>query len=199
MHILWRMLQHQPGAPVSSDSILQELGRMVAASQGWPAAKIFKSYRLTPQDHPAIARCAKDVTKIFPDDGPAHLLATALFLQLQRHTDAPVQMVSGQLEVAGERLGEYVEAANGGTARHLWIMAGSTIVDPGIFRIASGNACPPRARQHILGTLGVNKAIYVDGMRNARRLGFGYMPARVLDAGGIDALMQQAYQMMARA
>ncbi len=68
---------------------IAQLGKLVAAQHGWPAAKAFKAYEMTDADRDALSRCAIDLLKVFPPiPGACALMSAALAVSLERWAGA---------------------------------------------------------------------------------------------------------------
>ncbi|MEO7467361.1 MULTISPECIES: hypothetical protein [Sphingobium] len=187
-------------------SDLVQLGRLVAATHGWPAARTFKAYDWSEQDRAGIASGAADILKLFPATaGQEQSLSATLAFQLQRRLDAPVHLVAGTLRVEGmavrqDRLpsdGTSPFAADAPAWRgHLWIMVGPHVVDAAIFRLANAADSNPVLARHVHGMFGSDKGLYADHWRQARRVGLDYDPLYVLSEEDMSHLLNAAYRLI---
>jgi len=171
---------------------ISQLGRLIAASHGWPAAKAFKAYRMTSADQSALTSCAVDLLKVFPaDPGTGAMLTAAFAVQLERVLAAPLHVMRGRLMVAGQAVAGTEEAAD-----HSWVMVGPYVADIAIFRMAYSRTAPALLFHHLDSVFGGNKALYVDHWTRTRRLGIEYDPQHVLDEAEVTDLMGQAYRLL---
>ncbi|AIT81908.1 hypothetical protein [Novosphingobium pentaromativorans] len=188
---------------------LAELGKLLSVDHGWPAAKAFKSYRMTESDRTALSARAVDLLKVFPPEASgAAMMSAALCVSLEGRLSAPVYLVAGTLTVGGDPIignrqrfdGPGVFASsNPEWDGHVWAMVGPYVVDISIFRIAYSGTGPASLARHVLSTFGPNKGLYVDLWRNTGRVGLGYEPQYVLGNDEVTALMQGAYRVMTQA
>ncbi|AXB78668.1 hypothetical protein [Novosphingobium sp. P6W] len=188
---------------------LLQLGKLVASTHGWPAARAFKAYDLSDADRARMAGCAVDLLKVFPKaPGASAFLSAAFAVHLERHLSAPVHLVAGTLAVDGERVYEDDRsslAANAFTAEdprwqgHVWVMVGGYIADISIFRAAYSSDCPPALARHVHSVFGQDKGLYVDQWRRSRRLGLSYEPQYVLGQDEVTNLMGGAYRLIEQA
>lgn len=188
---------------------LAQLGRRVAATHGWPAARAFKAYAWSEADQARIAGCAGDLLKVFPKGaGTAGQVGAALAVQLERHLSAPVHLVAGTLGVEGVPVLGDGQPFDGAAAfaegapewpGHIWVMVGAHVVDVALFRLVYSADCPPVLARHVLSVFGPGKGLYADHWRHARRLGLDYAPQYVLGGDEVDRLMAGAYRVMADA
>ena len=183
---------------------LAQLGKLIATSHGWPAAKAFKAYKITDKDSAVLSTCAVNLLKIFPrSQGDGTLISAAFAVQLEQALDAPIHVVAGTLTVKGEPVfggRSYLSgAATFGTEdhdgdSHVWVMVGANIVDISLFRTAYSPSAPVRLSRHIDLTFGPNKGLYVDHWKRTKQLGLGYEPQYVLNANQVTDLMGSAYR-----
>lgn len=168
---------------------LVQLGKLVAARHGWPAAKAFKAYVMDEAHCAALTRCATDLRRLLPPKSVASApLAAALAVALERCMTAPIHVVAGSLGVDG------AGALGTGTDEHVWVMIGPHVVDMALFPAAMASDAPPRLAAHVLRTFGADKALYVDHWRHTAKLGLDYAPRRVLGSDEVTALMGEAYR-----
>ncbi|MET0366191.1 MAG: hypothetical protein ABW169_16225 [Sphingobium sp.] len=190
--------------PAAND--LAKIGRRVAASHGWAAAKAFKAYVWSEDDRADIATSASEILKMFPKAaGNEDLLNATLAFQLQRRLDAPVHLVAGTLNVDGlpvrsDQLphdGTSPFAAGAPIWRgHLWVMVGPHIIDAAIFRLANTPDCPPALARHIHLVFGPDKGLYADHWLRSRRVGLEYDPQYVLNEEDETQLLAAAFGLM---
>ncbi len=185
---------------------LAQLGKLVAARHGWPAAKAFKAYELGTADRATLARCATDLLKVFPQGPDSGAPMTAAFaVQLAPLLAAPVHVVAGTLSVEGEPvIGD--RAAFDGPAifgatppdwhGHLWVMVGPYVADIAIFRSAYSRWGPEKLVRHVDLAFGPGKGLYVDGWQRTRQQGLGYEPHYVLSEDEVNRLMGRAYDLI---
>lgn len=188
---------------------LAQLGKHVAAKDGWAAAKAFKSYRLEDADGAVLAQCALDLLKVFPPvPGTSALMSAALAVHLETRLSAPIQVVAGTLTVEGvpvfgDRLAFDGPATFGASDAewpgHVWVMVGPYVADISIFRTAYSRQGPARLSRHIDLTFGPNKGLYVDLWKHTRQQGLGYEPQYVLSADEVTGLMGGAYRLIEQA
>ncbi|WP_159981459.1 MULTISPECIES: hypothetical protein [unclassified Novosphingobium] len=188
---------------------LLQLGKLVASTHGWPAARAFKAYELNDADRARIAGCAVDLLKVFPKaPGTSAFLSAAFVVHLERHLSAPVHLVAGTLAVDGEPVYEDDRpsaAANAFKAEelqwqgHMWVMIGGYVADISIFRAAYSSDCPPALARHVHSVFGQDKGLYVDQWRRSRRQGLSYEPQYVLSQDEVTSLMGGAYRLIERA
>jgi hypothetical protein len=182
---------------------LVQLGSLVAATQGWPAAKAFKAYVASDEDKAAIANKARELLGIFPTiPGAGALMSAAFAAHLERDLDLPIQVVAGTLSVEGAPvIGDgrpFDGPAIFGTSHpdwngHVWVMIGGYVADISIFRTAYSASCPPRLGRHIVHTFGGGIGLYFDAWRHTRRLGLGYHPQYVLSEAEVTGLVAGAH------
>lgn len=198
---------------------LAQLGKLIAAHHGWPAAKAFKAYLLSDADRAVLSGCAVDLLRLFPTAAsPAELtkasglMSAALAVQLESRLDAPVHVVAGTLSVEGVPvLGDRrdldgaalfsSDAPDGSETDwsgpkfngHIWVMVGPAIVDIGLFRAAYSPHGPARLARHIDLIFGPNKALYVDHWKRSGQQGLSYEPQYVLSADEVTRLMGGAF------
>ncbi|WDF71183.1 hypothetical protein [Novosphingobium sp. KACC 22771] len=178
----------------TNQDILQ-LGKRVAATHGWPAAKAFKAYQMSDADRAVISRCAVDLLAVFPPqpDAPADLgtmMSAALAVSIERAIDAPVYVMRGYLGVDGRPV---LGPAYG------WLMVGPYVVDIALFRLAYSAAAPALLSKHVDLAFGPNKALYVDHWSMTRRVGLRYLPEQVLSEAEVTALMGEAFHRIKQA
>ncbi len=182
---------------------LTALGRLVAARNGWGAAKAFKSYVLTEADGAVIGARALELLRLMPPVArPAPLLAAALAVDLESRLDAPIEVVAGTLCVEGapvlgdRRPFEGAKVFAGPEPAfdgHVWIMLGGHIVDPALFRIATSRDGPPALARHVDLVFGPGKALYVDAWKRTARHGLAYEPEYVLSREEVTRVMGGAF------
>lgn len=180
---------------------LAQLGRRVAATYGWAAAKAFKAYVWSEQDQAAIAACASKTLTLFPPAARNEDLLTAtLAFQLQRRLQTPVYLVAGTLSVDGVPIplgrSELLASDALSWQGHLWIMVGPYIIDATIFRLANLPDCPSALARHVHSMFGPNKGLYADHWRRSRRVGLDYDPEHVLSDDEMDELLNAAYRLI---
>ena len=185
---------------------IAQLGKLVAAQHGWPAAKAFKAYEMTDADRDALSRCAIDLLKVFPPiPGACALMSAALAVSLERQMAAPIYVVAGMLAVDGEPVfgnrqpfdgAQVFSASNPDWDGHVWIMVGPYVVDISIFRTAYSRQGPAKLAKHIDLAFGPNKGLYVDRWKRTSQLGLSYEPQYVLSADEVTRLMGGAYQVI---
>lgn len=194
---------------MSKSHDLVQLGSLVAATHGWPAAKAFKAYVASDEDKAAIAKKAAELLSVFPAVPDARALMSAAFAaHLERDLDLPVQVVAGMLSVEGKPVfgdgqpfdGPAIFGANHlDWDGHVWVMVGSYVADVSIFRTAYSASCPPRLGRHIVHTFGGGKGLYFDAWRHTRQLGLGYHPQYVLSEAEVTGLLARAHAAIATA
>lgn len=181
---------------------MAQLGRLIAARHGWPAAKAFKAYVMTDADRATLTTSALDLLALFPSSPDADygaMLSGAFAVQLERALSAseltvpkravPVQLVSGGLSVAGQAV-----LGTDDTPDHVWVMVGPYVADIALFRLAYARSAPPALFHHIDRVFGPNKALYVDHWARNRHMGLTYEPRDVLAEADVTALMGDAYR-----
>ncbi|WCT78855.1 hypothetical protein [Novosphingobium humi] len=174
----------------TNQDILQ-LGKRVAASHGWAAAKAFKAYVMNDADRTAISRCAVDLLAIFPTAPDASLMmSAALAVSVERAISAPVHVMRGHLAVEGRP----VLGPDYG-----WLMVGPYVVDIALFRLSYSAGAPALLAKHIDLAFGPNKALYVDHWSMTRRVGLRYLPEHVLTEAEVTALMGDAFRLIKQA
>ncbi|HEX7855618.1 MAG TPA: hypothetical protein VF503_18190 [Sphingobium sp.] len=188
---------------------LEQLGKLIAAHHGWPAAKAFKSYEMGEADRAALATCAVELLQVFPARPDTSALMSAAFaVQLERVLAAPIQVVAGTLAVEGEPVfgdrrpfdGPAIfSTPNTNSRGHVWLMIGPNIVDISIFRTAYSRFGPPKLSRHVDLVFGPNKGLYVDHWQRSRQRGLSYEPQYVLSEGEVTRLMGGAYELIERA
>ncbi|NWK96141.1 hypothetical protein DM806_10710 [Sphingobium lactosutens] len=194
---------------MSTAKDLVHLGRLVAATHGWAAAKAFKSYGMSDTDRAGIAACAVRLLDVFPLVPNASALMSAAFaVQLERVLTAPVQVVAGTLCVEGEPVfgdrmpfdGHVIFGSpNPDWHGHVWVMIGPHIADISIFRTAYSRFGPASLSRHIDLVFGPNKALYVDQWQKSRQRGLSYEPQYVLSEEEVTRLMGGAYERIEQA
>lgn len=177
-----------------SQDILQ-LGKRVAASHGWSAAKAFKAYVMSDTDRAVISRAAVDLLAIFPaaPDAPSDLgamMSAALAVSLERAISAPVHVMRGHLAIEGRPV---LGPAYG------WLMVGPYVVDIALFRLAYSAGAPALLAKHVDLVFGPNKALYVDHWSMTRRVGLRYSPEHVSTEAEVTALMGDAFHRIKQA
>lgn len=188
---------------------LAQLGKLVAAQHGWPAAKAFKTYVLSDADRAVLSGCAVDLLRIFPPSPTADtlmhasgLMSAALAVQLESRLEVPVHVVAGTLSVEGVPVfgdrrdfdgSALFSAEQPDWNGHLWVMVGPTIVDIALFRAAYSPHGPARLARHVDLVFGPNKALYVDQWKRAGQQGLTYEPQYVLSADEVTLLMGGAF------
>jgi hypothetical protein len=182
---------------------LVQLGSLVAATQGWSAAKAFKAYVASDADKAAIANKARELLSIFPAmSGACALMSAGFAAHLERDLDLPIQVVAGTLSVEGKPVFGDGQPFDGpaifGTNNldwdgHVWVMIGGHVADISIFRTAYSASCPPRLGRHIVHTFGGGKGLYFDAWRHTRRLGLDYHPQYVLSEAEVTRLVAGAH------
>ncbi len=171
------------------------LGRLIAARHGWPAAKAFKLYAPSDGDMEMIAARARDLLRAFPEtQRDAAAMSAALAALLERHLDAPIQVVRGALLVDGAPAFGDTDPA----AAHVWVMVGRYVADMAIFRLAYAPDAPPRLARHVARVFGEGRGMYVDRWRHTRRLGLDYVPDAVLSEAEVTALVGEAHRAIER-
>lgn len=180
--------------PVTTSKDILQLGKRVAASHGWNAAKAFKAYRMSDADRAAISRAAVDLLAIFPavSEPPSRLGAmmnAALAVSLERAITGPVHVVRGAFGADG-----YIVADD-----YHWLMVGPYIVDIALFRLAYSADAPAFLAKHVDLAFGPNKALYVDHWSMTRRVGLRYVPDHVLTEAEVTALMGDAFHLIKQA
>ncbi|MCE7796346.1 hypothetical protein LWE61_07195 [Sphingobium sufflavum] len=188
---------------------LVHLGKLIAATHGWAAAKAFKSYRMGDADRAVLATCAVDLLRVFPTRPDSSALMSAAFaVQLDRVLSAPVQVVAGTLSMEGEPvLGDHRPFDGPATFAqshpawqgHVWVMVGPYVADIALFRAAYSPAGPPRLARHIDLLFGPNQALYVDAWQRSRQRGLHYEPQYVLAEAEVTGLMGGAYALIEEA
>jgi hypothetical protein len=183
---------------------IAQLGKLIAAKHGWPAAKAFKAYEMSDSDRAAITGTAIDLLKVFPKiPGACALMSAAYAVQLERVVDAPVQVVLGTLTVESTPVfgdGAAIDAAallatgDLDWDGHAWVMIGPYIADISIFRTAYSRFGPALLSRHVDLIFGPNKGLYVDHWKRTRQIGLGYEPQYVLSADEVTALMGGAFK-----
>lgn len=186
---------------------LTRLGSLIAKTQGWPAAKTFKSYTPSDADKAEIAGKARDLLSVFPSiPGACALMSAAFAAHLARDPDLPVQVVAGTLSVEGSPVFGEGQPFDGpvvfGSSHpdwngHVWVMVGPYVADISIFRTAYSADCPPRLGRHIVHTFGGGKGLYFDAWRHTRQLGLGYEPHYVLSEAEVTGLLTGARSLIA--
>jgi hypothetical protein len=182
---------------------LVQLGSLVAATQGWPAARAFKAYVASDEDKAAIANKARELLSIFPAiPGACALMSAAFAAHIGRDFDLPIQVVAGTLSVEGKLVfgdGQPFDgpaifgAYNLDWGGHVWVMVGGYVADISIFRTAYSASCPPRLGRHVVHTFGGGKGLYFDTWRHTHRLGLGYRPQYVLSEAEVTGLVAGAH------
>lgn len=185
---------------------IAQLGKLVAAQHGWPAAKAFKAYEMNDADREALSRCAIDLLKIFPPiPGACALMSAALAVGLERQMAAPIYVVAGTLAVDGEPVfgdrqpfdgSQVFSVSNPDWDGHVWVMVGPYVVDISIFRTAYSRQGPAKLAKHIDLAFGPNKGLYVDRWKRTSQLGLNYEPQYVLSADEVTRLMGGAYHVI---
>lgn len=183
---------------------LAHLGKLVAATHGWPAARAFKSYEMTDADRGKIAASAVRLLDAFPAAANAAMILSAAFaVQLERLLAAPVQVVAGTLAIEGQAvLGDRMpfdghaifSTSNPQWHGHVWVMVGPYIADISIFPIAYSRSGPASLSRHVDLVFGPNKGLYVDPWLKSRQRGLGYEPQYVLSVEEVNRLMRGAYE-----
>jgi hypothetical protein len=167
-----------------------QLGKRIAASHGWSAAKAFKAYEMNDADRATISRCGVDLLAIFPAAPNASaLMSAALAVSLERAMTAPIHVVSGSLQVEGRPALE----------SHNWLMIGPYIVDIALFRLAYSAEAPAILAKHVDLVFGANKALYVDHWSMTKRAALRYQPEQVLNEAQVTALMGDAFNLIKQA
>lgn len=165
---------------------LARLRSLVAASQGWPAAKALKAFTASDDDKAVIASKALDLLRIFPGaPAAAGMMSAAFAVHLERSLTAPILVVAGTLAINGEPAF--------GAAEHVWVMIGADVADISLFRAAYAPTAPALLARHVAEVFGPGKGLYYDAWRRTRRLGLDYRPQRVLTEAEVTALMAQAH------
>jgi hypothetical protein len=177
----------------TSQDIMQ-LGKRVAASHGWDAAKAFKAYTMSDADRAAISRCGVDLLAVFPalSEAPSRLgamMSAALAVSVERAVAAPVHVMRGVFAADG-----YVVADD-----YHWLMVGPYVVDIALFRLAYSADAPAFLAKHVDLLFGPNKALYVDHWSMTRRVGLRYLPDLALSEGQVTALMGDAFGLIKQA
>jgi hypothetical protein len=174
-----------------------DLGKLIAQTHGWPAAKAFKAYALRDADRLTLSQAAVDLLKLFPPMPEASaLMSAALAVTLEKRLGAPVQVIAGTLSVEGIPTLAPSQSAPSG---HIWLMLGATVVDVALFRIAYSREAPARLAKHIDLTFGPNQALYVAPWRQTAKHGLTYAPVRALPAEEVTSLMAAAYHAIKQA
>lgn len=187
---------------------LAHLGKLIAASHGWPAAKAFKSCAMSEADGAHLAKCAVQLLHAFPArPGTSALMSAALAVQLERVLTTPVYVVAGTLAVErepvfGDRL-PFDGPAIFGTPHpdwhgHSWVMIGRHVVDISLFRTAYSRLGPPRLARHVDLVFGPGKGLYVDHWQQCRQRGLSYEPQYILSEEEVTRLMGGAYDLIER-
>lgn len=167
-----------------------QLGKRIAASHDWAAAKAFKAYVMSDTDRATISRCAVDLLAVFPaaPDSSA-LMSAALAVSLDRVMNAPIHVLSGSLSVDGRM----------GPGAYSWVMVGPYIIDIALFRMAYSAEAPAILTKHVDLVFGPNKALYVDHWSMTKRAGLRYQPDTVLTEAEVTALMGDAFHLIKQA
>ena len=188
---------------------LAQLGKLIAASHGWPAAKAFKSCAMSEADGAHLAKCAVQLLHAFPA-GPdtSALMSAALAVQLERVLTAPAHVIAGTLAVEGEPVFGDRRPFDGpaifGTSHpnwhgHVWVMIGPHVVDISLFQTAYSRFGPPRLARHVDLVFGPGKGLYVDHWQRCRQRGLSYEPQYVLNEAEVTRLMGGAYELIEKA
>lgn len=185
---------------------IAQLGRLVAQQHGWAAAKAFKTYEMSDADRAVLSKCALDLLKIFPPlPGACALMSAAFAVSLERHLQAPIQVVAGTLCVDGEPVfgerqpfdgPEVFGASDPLWHGHAWVMIGPYVADISLFRSAYSSDGPARLSKHVDLTFGPNKGLYVDHWKKSRQQGLTYEPEYVLSADEVTNLMGGAFRIL---
>jgi hypothetical protein len=168
---------------MTTDLALARLGRLVAATHSWDAARAVKTWTPSEDDKALMATRAQDVLKVMAGKAvTAPMLNAAYAVHLARGLDAPIHVVEGTLSVAGEVVAE----------DHGWVMVGPWLADMALFSRAYAPDAPPRLAAHVLRAFGPNKGLYCEAWRRTARMGLGYEPRRVLGEDEVTALVGEA-------
>jgi hypothetical protein len=174
---------------MSNSKALISLGREIARVHGWPAAKAFKSYRPSDRDRAMIAAKAAEMLKLLtPAAAAAAEMSAAFVVHLERDLDAPAYMVTGELRLMGEPL----SPPNG----HAWLMIGSNVADIALFRMAYSRTAPSNLAQHAYQMFGPDQGLLFAPWSDTRKVGFDYIPHRVLSDEEIDSLLVSARELI---
>lgn len=175
---------------MSTHQDILQLGKRIAASHDWAAAKAFKAYTMNDADRATISRCAVDLLAIFPAaPDVSALMSAALAVSLDRAMDAPIHVVSGSLSVEGRAA---LDA-------YSWVMVGPYIVDIALFRLAYSANSPAILAKHVDLVFGPGKALYVDHWSMTKRTNLRYQPDTVLNEAEVTALMGDAFHLIKQA
>jgi hypothetical protein len=182
---------------------LAALGTMIAASQGWPAAKAVKAYCPTDADKATVANLARDLLDIYPDTiGACAPMSAAFAAGLERVLSAPIQVVAGSLFADGTRVFGGDAPFDGAASfaegdldwdGHVWVMIGAYVADISLFRTAYSRFAHPVLGRHVAATFGHGKGMYFDAWRHTTRLGLRYAPRHVLTRAQVDGLLGHAH------
>lgn len=194
---------------MSTANDIAQLGKRIAATHGWAAARAFKSYEMDDPDRASLSQCAIDLLRIFPSlPNASALMSAALAVSLERQIDAPIFTVAGTLLVEGSPAfgsGQPFDGpqifgnANPDFDGHVWLMVGTYVVDISIFRTAYSSQAPAILAKHIDLFFGPNKGVYVDHWKRTRQQGLHYEPHYVLSADEVTNLMGGAFHAIRQA
>jgi len=171
------------GAAMTANLALASLGRLIAATHSWDAARAFKAHAPGEDDRTLMATRAQDVLRVMAGKAvTAPMLNAAYAVHLARALTAPIHVVEGTLAVAGEPVAD----------DHGWVMVGPWIADMALFSRAYAPDAPPRLAAHVLRAFGPNKGLFCEEWRRTPRLGLSYQPRRVLAEAEVTALVGEA-------
>ncbi len=180
------------------------LGKLVADTHGWPAAKAFKSYKPTDDDKAMIANKGADLLRIFPKlPGACALMSAAFAAHLERDLCAPIHVVAGTLLVEGRPVFGMGQLRDGTTRfssgsldwdGHVWVMIGPWVADISIFRTAFSAYSPQALARHVAHHFAPTTGMMFDRWRHTRQIGFEYVPLYVLSTDQVTGLVRGAHQ-----
>jgi hypothetical protein len=186
---------------------LVQLGKLIADTHDWAAAKAFKSFQPSDRDKAMIANKGAELLRIFPKSpGTAALMSAAFAAHLERDLNAPIHVVAGSLHADGQsvfesgRAARYADIFSADSPQwngHVWVMIGPWVADISIFRIAFSPDSPQALARHVAHHFAPTTGMIFERWRHTRQVGFDYVPQYVLSTDQVTHLLRGAQDAIA--
>jgi hypothetical protein len=179
----------------------QELSELVKQSYSEKEASTYVEYRLTQEDYGVIVESAKHVLLNFPlipnCCAPMSAIWTAM---IRDHTDIPVHMVAGNLDMMGKRIfgdnknmsdmNQAFSESNLDWDGHCWVVFGDYIGDISIFRTAYSEQSPEWLGKMVRTRFGEGRGMLLATPSQILEHGLIYTPSYVLKDLEITGLVK---------
>jgi hypothetical protein len=177
----------------------QELSELIKHSYSEKEASKYVEYSLTQEDYDLIVDSAKSVLDYFPSIHNCCVQMSALWTILIRdHTDIPVHMVAGNLDMMGRRIfgnnmnahdmSKSLSESNLDWDGHCWVVFGDRIGDISLFRTAYSEHTPEWLGEMIRSKFGEDRGMLLATPSNLLEYGLVYTPSYVLQDSEITDL-----------